>query len=256
MNSIIAWVGGKRLMRKEIIKQIPEHQRYVEVFGGAGWVLFGKSKEKPDWTKESEYQEIYNDLNSDLVLFWKYVRQHPEALHSELECQLVSRQLFNERKLGIFRTELEQAVSFYLQLCSSFGSNSENFCIRTSNKAFPLRNSEVIIKASERLKNVIIENMDYDSLIKKYDKVNSFFFCDPPYYNQEDFYARNGLNNFNKHNELFELLSGIKGKFLLTYNDHDYIRSLYKDFNVQTIETKYSFSGKQTEANNLIITNY
>ena len=42
MNSFIAWIGGKKLLRKEIVKRFPEEgfTRYVEVFGGAGWVLF------------------------------------------------------------------------------------------------------------------------------------------------------------------------------------------------------------------------
>ena len=44
MNSFIAWIGGKKLLRKEIVKRFPEEgfTRYVEVFGGAGWVLFEK----------------------------------------------------------------------------------------------------------------------------------------------------------------------------------------------------------------------
>ena len=44
MNSFIAWIGGKKLLRKEIVKRFPEvgFTRYVEVFGGAGWVLFEK----------------------------------------------------------------------------------------------------------------------------------------------------------------------------------------------------------------------
>ena len=42
MNSFIPWIGGKKLLRKEIIKRFPKEDftKYVEVFGGAGWVLF------------------------------------------------------------------------------------------------------------------------------------------------------------------------------------------------------------------------
>lgn len=42
INSPIKWVGGKSRLRKFIIPLIPAHTCYVEVFGGAGWVLFGK----------------------------------------------------------------------------------------------------------------------------------------------------------------------------------------------------------------------
>ncbi len=44
MNSFIAWVGGKRILAKKIISVLPEHNCYVEVFGGAGWVLFRKQQ--------------------------------------------------------------------------------------------------------------------------------------------------------------------------------------------------------------------
>lgn len=49
MNSFISWIGGKKLLRKQIIKQFPDnYERYVEVFGGAGWVLFGKEQKQCD----------------------------------------------------------------------------------------------------------------------------------------------------------------------------------------------------------------
>jgi len=86
MNSIISWVGGKRLLRKKILPLIPKHDIYCEVFGGAAWILFGKSPNKEDWqlSKKSRYTEVYNDINGDLVNFWRYIKQHPEAFVTEL----------------------------------------------------------------------------------------------------------------------------------------------------------------------------
>ena len=59
MNSFIAWIGGKKLLRKEIVKRFPEEgfTRYVEVFGGAGWVLFEKEQGKE--------LEVFNDRDSN-----------------------------------------------------------------------------------------------------------------------------------------------------------------------------------------------
>ena len=61
MNSFIAWIGGKKLLRKEIVKRFPEEgfTRYVEVFGGAGWVLFEKEQGKE--------LEVFNDRDSNLI---------------------------------------------------------------------------------------------------------------------------------------------------------------------------------------------
>ena len=47
MNSFISWIGGKKLLRKHILELFPEeYSRYIEVFGGAGWVLFGDERER------------------------------------------------------------------------------------------------------------------------------------------------------------------------------------------------------------------
>lgn len=68
MESFIAWVGGKRLLRKEIVNRFPQDgvKKYVEVFGGAGWVLFYKDKHAE--------KEVYNDVNSELVNLFRNVK--------------------------------------------------------------------------------------------------------------------------------------------------------------------------------------
>ena len=60
MNSIISWVGGKKALRDLIYLRMPKnYDRYIEVFGGGGWVLFGKPPDK--------CMEVYNDFNSNLA---------------------------------------------------------------------------------------------------------------------------------------------------------------------------------------------
>ena len=56
MNSFISWIGGKKLLKRKIMEQFPKNlDRYSEVFGGAGWVLFDKEKHAD--------MEVYNDVN-------------------------------------------------------------------------------------------------------------------------------------------------------------------------------------------------
>ncbi len=87
MNSFIGWIGGKRQLRKEIISRFPADGvgRYIEVFGGAGWVLFGKEQIPGQL-------EVLNDLNGNLINLYRCVKYHCEALQDELDWLLDSRE--------------------------------------------------------------------------------------------------------------------------------------------------------------------
>ncbi len=76
LNSIISWVGGKKALRDLIYTRFPQkYGRYIEVFGGGGWVLFGKSPEK---------FEVYNDFNNNLSNMFSVIRDQPLAFIQEL----------------------------------------------------------------------------------------------------------------------------------------------------------------------------
>lgn len=107
MNSFISWVGGKYLLRKEVLKRFPQKfNKYVEVFGGAAWILF---------YKEQKGYEVYNDYNSELVNLFKIAKYHASELQRELNFILNSRQIFNETKTyykieGL--TDIQRAARF------------------------------------------------------------------------------------------------------------------------------------------------
>lgn len=84
MNSFMSWVGGKKALRDEIVLRFPPtYSRYIEVFGGGGWVLFHKSPGKE--------MEVYNDFNPNLANLFRCVRDHPNELCDELRYTLNSR---------------------------------------------------------------------------------------------------------------------------------------------------------------------
>ena len=88
MNSFISWIGGKKLLRDEILARLPPHyDKYIEVFGGAGWVLFRKPPDKKI--------EVYNDFNSNLVNLFRCVRDKPDKLKYKLRYVLNSREDFD-----------------------------------------------------------------------------------------------------------------------------------------------------------------
>ena len=226
-----------------MIEQFPEeYDRYVEVFGGAGWVLFAKEKKGI---------EVYNDINSNLVNLYKCVKYHPEALQKELDGILMSRELFQDAILetrGL--TDIQRAARFFVAIKESFGSKMETFGLQPKN----MKASVDFLKiASERLNTVVIENRDFDKLIQSYDRSSTLFYLDPPYYKTESYYQ--GGFKREDHKRLREALRNIRGKFILSYNDCLEIRELYQGYEIIEVDRNNNLAtGKRYKE--LIIKNY
>ncbi|MCD7812154.1 MAG: DNA adenine methylase [Ruminococcus sp.] len=250
MNSFIAWIGGKKLLRKAIMERFPEDgfDRYIEVFGGAGWVLFGK-----DAGKELE---VFNDADSNLINLYRCIKYHREELQRELEWTLVSREQFFDHKSQLESdglTDIQRAARYFHIIKVSFGSDRRTFGTNKKN----LANSIAYLgDVQERLKNVVIENKDFESLIKVYDRPKALFYLDPPYHGTEKYYDA-GFT-LEDHLRLKTVLEGVKGKFILSYNDDEFIRDLYKDFHIEGISRNSNLTNKNTADNfeEVIIRNY
>ena len=168
-------------MRKVILEQFPEagsFDRYIEVFGGAGWILFAK---------ESHAKiEVYNDINGQLVNLFRVVKYHPEALQKELDWILMSReQFFDALQDTKGLTDIQRAAKFWIAIKESFGSDCCSFGVRPKNIEDGIA---FLRETSKRLRKVVIENVDFEQLIKTYDRKAALFYLDPPYYNAEKYY--------------------------------------------------------------------
>ena len=211
MNSFIPWTGGKRLLRKEIIGLFPpkeERERYVEVFGGAAWVLFGICSRGT----EVSPIEVYNDINGELVNLFRIVKNHVKALQEELDNILLSRELFFDYKDQIRTrglTDIQRAARFYILLKLSYGADMHSFLIKGRNLENAIKGLDDI---SKRLKNVLIENRDYSQIIEAYDREDTLFYLDPPYFGAEIYYKNKGTDKVmdkSDHEKLNEILSKI-----------------------------------------------
>lgn len=221
MNSFMSWVGGKKSLRDKIIIRFPlEYGRYIEVFGGAGWVLFHKIPEK---------FEVFNDANGNLVNLYRCVRQNARKLIYKLRYMINARDDFRcivqQRRRGIFARfhDYDRAARFYYLIQYSYGHKTDQYCCKPVSmwKKFPL-----IERAAERLQSVAIENRDFEELIRLYDRPDSFFYCDPPYYDTESFYKDVDFTR-EDHIRLRNTLLECEGKFLVSYNDCPEIRELW-----------------------------
>lgn len=259
----MSWVGGKKALRELIYERFPLlFESYIEVFGGAAWVLLGM--------ENICGFEVYNDFNSNLVNLFRCVKERPLAFLLELgflpltsrdEFKLLKRFLKKQQFNNLYLTEeldiaqrmlsepdaeeirallserskdadIHRAVTFFKIIRYSYASKGTSFGC----KAFDLyKTFSLIWAANRRLRNTVIENQSFERLISHYDKAGAFFYCDPPYYETEDYYQDVGFTRGN-HIKLRNALRNVKGKWLLSYNDCRHIRFLYRGFHIEAVE--------------------
>ena len=218
----LQYIGGKSMLVRSLLPLIPPHKCYVEVFGGGAQLLFAKEPSKV---------EIYNDIDGRLVNLFRVARDHSQEFQRRLEQLPYSRRIHEE-----LRTEpetgdlLEDAVRFYYVTRGSFGGEygtgwSYGTVKNEAKQYFAVMSQLGLV--SKRLENVQIEELDFRECIKRYDRPWTLFFCDPPYYGVK---AYKYSFNEKDHEDLAKLLRRVKGKWLLTYNDHPRIRHLYAGF--------------------------
>ena len=246
MKSFIPWVGSKSLLAKKIVSMFPDNfDRYIEVFGGGGSVLFAKDKHASF--------EVYNDINGQLVNLFRCARFHCGELQREISGYFNSREIFDDIKAQINvrgMTDIQRAAMFYVQIKLSYGVQCRAYGCDNKNIS-----PEYLTEIEKRLKTgagVVIENKDFEDLIKVYDRPNALFYCDPPYRTAQKYYDVPFSDS--DHERLKNSLSNVKGRFILSYNDDEYIRELYKDYNITAVERQNNLSSGTYKE--LIITNY
>lgn len=246
-KSPINWYGGKYYMANDIIALFPEHNMYVEGFGGAGHILFKKSPSP---------MEVYNDLHSGLFLLFKILRDENkrEILISKIQLTPYSRQEFMECKKTwqSENDEIEKIRKFYTAIMQSVGgTGTGGWCYAKSKSRRGMSQAvsrwlgnvdDNMVNLIERLREIQIENLDIIELIKKYDKEDTLFYLDPPYI-QETRKAKEVYDHemsIAKHKELVDILLHIKGKVILSGYDHEIYNSLLENGWKKVCLGKYS----------------
>lgn len=251
MNRFIGWMGEKKLLRKEIVSRFPENfDRYIEVFGGAAWVLFHSEKHAG--------LEVYNDYNSDQDNLYRCIKYYCQELQRQISFMLNSRELLEDFKAQYCTrglTDIQRAARFIMVIKTSYGSNADTYACVKKDIAVTI---EYLNRIQERLSRVAVENKDFESFIKFYDRPAALFYLDPPYYGTEKYYQAQFCQE--DHERLYRTLKGIKGKFILSYNYCDYIWERYENFHIEAIERNNSLvnrsADKGKQYGEVIIRNY
>lgn len=253
MDSFFGWLGGKKLLRDKILEEFPQEEvkKYVEVFGGAAWVLFRKI------CPGSKCLEVYNDINSDLVNLFRCVKCHCSEVQKELSFMLNSREQFADYRAqmaGGGLTDIQRAARFFFLIKESFGSKYKHFASSSGKNVVDI--IPYLTEVQQRLKRVVIEHKDFADLIQFYDSSTTLFYCDPPYYGAERDY--NVPFTIHDHIRLRDSLKGLTGRFILSYNDNDIIRQMYKGYNITTISRSNNLSNgvRKSAYKEIIIKNF
>lgn len=250
---LAGWLGGKCQLSRRIVQSLPEHTCYVEPFAGAAWVLFRKPESKV---------EVINDINREIVIFYRVIQNHLEEFIRYFKWVLVSRDEFERLKRvnPDTMTDIQRAARLYYLQQMCFGGRLQGASLGYSSVRAPrlnlLRIEEHLSAAHLRLARAYIECLPYADVIKRYDNVGTVFYIDPPYWDCEHFYGK-GIFEKADFTTLANQLCSIKGNFVLSLNDTPDIRKIFGMFSFESAQVNYTCSnGKNTKAKELLIRNY
>lgn len=250
MNPFLKWMGGKKRILPQIKSFFPEkYENYYEVFLGGAAVFF---------SIENDNQKFVNDLNEEIINLYRVIKDNPYELMSQLDeyIKLYSKEFYYQLRNEKFDCEIKRASRILFLNKSCFNGlyrtrrdGSFNTPIGSPIKTF--YEKENILGCSELLKKTEITNLDFEEVLSKTQK-GDLVYCDPPYdpiSSTSKFTTYNG-KDFNKedHKRLFNSCyqAYLRGAFIiLSHSSTEFIKDLYKDFPIHTLEIQRNISFKK-----------
>ncbi len=247
----LPYIGGKNRLATKIISMLPEHVTYVEPFAGGAQVLFHK--------QPSEV-EVLNDLDFDIVNFFRVCQWHYEELVRYLRYCLASRKLhaLHVKTDPATLTDIQRAGRFFYLQKNSFGGlilkQAFHYGVTQSSNYNLERIPEIIEQTHRRLARVQIESLPYEQVLERYDRPTTVFYLDPPYWERK-------LYKFNftesQFIDLERRLRTLQGKFILSLDDRAEVRELFAKFQMQTVDLAYTAKRDvRVRHKELLITNF
>lgn len=263
IKSPLRYPGGKSRSVELISTIIPEFDEFREPFLGGGSIFM--------YAKQRFPTKIFwiNDLYFELYKFWEMSQKDVDALINKIyewrNKYIVGKELhkFLNENLASFN-DLERGAAFFIYNRITFSGTSLSGGF--SEHAFTGRFTESSIKRLNQFAKVIngskITNLDYEELVKK-EGENVFIFLDPPYYSatKSALYGKNGnMHKSFNHEKFAENMKNCNHKWLITYDDSEYIRELFSYANIIPWELMYGMRNVKAGANQkgkeLFISNY
>ncbi|MFA6922898.1 MAG: DNA adenine methylase [Bacteroidales bacterium] len=232
MKPPLTYYGGKQKLAERIISMIPPHKTYCEPFFGGGAVFFAKPPAE---------LEIINDSNGELINFYRILKTNYKKLAKEIKATLHSREEHENAEVVMkypkLFSEVRRAWAIWTLANQSFASmlgGTWRCDLQKNSTASRLNNkrNNFTEEYAKRLEQTQIENCDALKVIKLWDSKDTFFYCDPPYFNADMGHYK-GYTEQDFEN-LLKTLAKIKGKFILSSYPSELIEKYTKKYKWHT----------------------
>lgn len=238
---IIPWLGGKRRLADTLLHRFPAHTCYVELFAGGAALYF---------LRPPAEVEVINDVNGDLVRLYRVVQHHLEEFVRQFKWALSSREVFKWLKdtPTDTLTDIQRAARFFYLQHNAFGGKVDGQSWGTATTAPPvnlLRIEENLSAAHLRLSGAYIENLHWSACMDRYDRAHTLFYADPPYWQTEGYGVEFAWSEYEL---LARKLATLKGKAIVSLNDHPDIRQAFAAYQMESLEIDYTVGGGQNKA--------
>lgn len=223
MRPPFSYYGGKARIADWVISHFPPHEVFVDLFGGAANIVLNKPPVRLD---------VYNDLDSQIVNFFRVLRERTEEFIQAVELTPYSREEFDRaRKDGDNPDDFERARRFFvLMKMSSYPGRVERCSWRWKNTTRQRgnefidawRNTDYLASIAGRFKCIQIENSDYRKALERYDGAGTLFYADPPYLHTTRYKKGNArgyteeLDSPEAHREIAQRLGEVQGMTLVS----------------------------------------
>ena len=253
-KSVFPIFGGKNRLVNRILPLLPSTRVFVDAFGGAGNVILNREPSKLD---------VFNDIDSNVVNFFKQLRGDSDRLIQQIELTPHSREeyYFCRDNVDAVDDDFERARRFYTTANQCFGGVIRQYNSgwtfdrkgKTSSAKRWANKPEVLMGIVTRLKQIQIENVSFEKLFELYDGDEALFYCDPPYLDKTRQDAKAYTHEMNEidHFNLLVTINNCKAKVALSgYESEMYNDLLPNDkWNKTTFETTTTFQqGRKSTA--------
>lgn len=178
-----SYLGGKYKHLNWLLPLLPQRKTYVEPYGGSGVVLLNR---------EQSEVETFNDKYSEVVNFFRVLRDRPRELLQEITLTPYSEEEFEKatkRHDGL--SDIERARRFFLVVNATYDQNIDNanysYSVKYSSRGVSKKISSYqaklrrLLPIADRLMDVQITNRDALDTIETFDAEDCLIYCDPPY---------------------------------------------------------------------------